>query len=136
MVGLRRFQLYIRPTVELLRFWWTYLQARILLSKRGIAEGSGHAIAVKMDAIGDFFLAVKICQLIAYRFRFLSLACASEVGAFALATGFFTDIQFREYVLEHMAVPFDKDKAPKATGVSGEDLKDLHAKIGSALDVP
>lgn len=25
---------------------------------------------------------------------------------------------------------FDKDKAPKATGVSGEDLKDLHAKIG------
>jgi hypothetical protein len=39
-------------------------------------------------------------------------------------------IQFRQYALEHMAELFDIDKAPKATGVSGEDLKDLHAKIG------
>ncbi len=39
-------------------------------------------------------------------------------------------IQFRQYALEHVAELFDKDKAPKATGVSGEDLKDLHAKIG------
>lgn len=39
-------------------------------------------------------------------------------------------IQFRQYALEHMAELFDKDKAPKAMGVSGEDLKDLHAKIG------
>ncbi len=29
-----------------------------------------------------------------------------------------------------MAELFDKDKAPKATGVSDGDLKDLHAKIG------
>jgi hypothetical protein len=39
-------------------------------------------------------------------------------------------IQFLQYALEHMAELFDKDKAPKAMGVSGEDLKDLHAKIG------
>ena len=39
-------------------------------------------------------------------------------------------IQFRQYALEHMAELFDKDKAPKATGVSDGDLKDLHAKIG------
>lgn len=39
-------------------------------------------------------------------------------------------IQFRQYALKHMAELFDKDKAPKSAGVSGEDLKDLHAKIG------
>ena len=32
--------------------------------------------------------------------------------------------------LAELAELFDKDKAPKATGVSDGDLKDLHAKIG------
>jgi transposase len=39
-------------------------------------------------------------------------------------------IQFRQYTLEHMAELFDEDIAPKAMVVSGEDLKELHAKIG------
>jgi len=29
-----------------------------------------------------------------------------------------------------MAELFEKDNAPKPSGISGDDLKDLHAKIG------
>ena len=39
-------------------------------------------------------------------------------------------IQFRQHALENMAELFEKDKAPKPSGISGDDLKDLHAKIG------
>lgn len=92
MVDFRRSRLYVRPIVELLRFRWAYLQSRILLPKRGIVDGDGHAIVVKMDAIGDFFLAVKVFQAMACRFRSLSLICVSEVGPFARATGFFTNV--------------------------------------------
>ena len=39
-------------------------------------------------------------------------------------------IQFWQHALENMAELFEKDKAPKPSGVSDDDLKDLHAKIG------
>ncbi|NDA52704.1 MAG: hypothetical protein EBX66_09655, partial [Betaproteobacteria bacterium] len=44
-------------------------------------------------------------------------------------------IQFRQHALEHMAELFEKDKAPKPSGISGDDLKDLHAKIGQLTEV-
>jgi hypothetical protein len=45
-------------------------------------------------------------------------------------------IQFRQHALEDRAELFEKDKAPKPSGVSGDDLKDLHAKIVSARSAP
>ena len=38
-------------------------------------------------------------------------------------------IQFRQHALENMAELFEKDKAPKPSGISDDDLN-LHAKIG------
>ncbi|MFN5807971.1 MAG: transposase [Burkholderiales bacterium] len=41
-------------------------------------------------------------------------------------------IQFLQYALEHMAELFDKDKAPKAMGVSGEVLRICTPRSGSS----